>query len=166
MKTNRTLYLVKDNDNLCCHCACESAYISFPPQMDCPWCGCGWLFTCTSCRKAFTFARAVEVNESWEELAHRDLDGKYGQNPSADDIRGWIAAMQELHAEVELGQQYVCLDGLFIPANANGVEFQGWHSEHRLDFVPQVKACEDYFVKEEILANRDYWLSTALPKDE
>src|SRR5579863_7492987 len=157
---NQTLYLVKDNGDLCCHCECEPAFISFPPQMDCPWCGCGWLFTCTNCRKAFTFARSVEVNASWEELAHRDLDGKYGRDPTEVDIRGWIAAMQELHADVEPGQQYVCLDGVFIPTDAAGIEFQAWHSEHHLDFVPHVRACEDYSVKEEILSNRDYWLST------
>lgn len=46
----KTIYLIKDNDDLCSHCACETAYITFPPQMDCPWCGCGWLFSCTACR--------------------------------------------------------------------------------------------------------------------
>jgi hypothetical protein len=157
---------MKDNDDLCCHCDCKVAYIAFPSQMDCPWCGCGWLFTCTRCRKAFTFARAVEVDETWEELAHRDLDGKWGKNPNDEDIVEWIGAMQELHADLELGKQYVYLDGLFISTDAGGLNFQGWHSNHCLDFVPQVKACEDYFVTEEILGNREYWRRTATPESD
>jgi hypothetical protein len=71
----RLIYLQKDNDDLVSHCRCREAFISYPPQMDCPWCGCGWLFSCIKCRKAFTFARAVEVNDSWEELACRDIRG-------------------------------------------------------------------------------------------
>lgn len=160
------VYLVKDNDDLCCHCQCERAYITFPPQMDCPWCGCGWLFTCTSCRKAFTFARAVEVDESWEELARRDIESGWGTTPSEQDIAQWIDAMQALHSNIELGKQYVCLDGLFISTDEPGVDFDGWHSRHQLDFVPHVKACEDYLVMEEILSNREYWIQNAFPKSE
>lgn len=160
------VYLVKDNDDLCCHCECDKALITFPPQMDCPWCGCGWLLTCIACRKAFTFARAVEVPESWEELARRDLTGKWSEQPSAEEIGEWVGAMKAMHSHVELGKQYVCLDGLFIPTDANGVEFEGWHSRHNLDFLPQVRACEDYAVMEEILTNRDYWMDSALPQDK
>ena len=43
--TKKTIYLEKDNDQLVSFCSCEPAYITYPPQLDCPWCGCGWLFT-------------------------------------------------------------------------------------------------------------------------
>jgi hypothetical protein len=160
------VYLIKDNDELCCHCSCDDAYITFPPQMDCPWCGCGWLFTCIQCRKAFTFARAVEVPDTWEQLACRDLAGRWSTEPKSEDISGWVAAMKALLAHVEMGKQYVCLDGLFIPTDAACVDFEGWHARHRLDFVPQVAALDDYFVSENILNNRLYWTMNALPRDE
>ena len=32
----KLIYLVKDNDELVSHCSCETARITFPPQMDCP----------------------------------------------------------------------------------------------------------------------------------
>jgi hypothetical protein len=160
------IYLVKDNDDVCCHCTCETAYITFPPQMGCPWCGCGWLFTCMSCRKAFTFARAVEVDETWNQLAVRDLRGAWRKPPEQKDVDGWIGAMKELLADVELGKQYVCLDGLFIPTDATGVSFRGWHSEHDLDFVPQVEALTDRSIVERLLANRDYWESRRVPTED
>ena len=158
----KTVYLVKDNDELVSHCSCQRAYITFPPQLGCPWCGCGWLFTCTDCRKAFTFARAVEVDESWEELARRDLVRKWNQSPSEGDLAEWIGAMQELLADVEVGRQYVCLDGLIIPTDAREVRFCGWHAEHDLDFVPQVAALDDYLVVENVLRNEEYWQSRAI----
>jgi hypothetical protein len=162
----KVVYLIKDNDELCSHCTCETAYITFPPQMGCPWCGCGWLFTCTSCQKAFTFARAIEVDESWKELARRDLVGKWTDTPSDEDIDAWIEAMQAILSNVEIGKQYVCLDGLIIPTDASRVRFQGWHSEHDLEFVPHVAALDDYFVMENILCNRDYWQSRAIHRDD
>lgn len=163
--SNRIIYLAKDNDDLCCHCLCEEARISFPPQMDCPWCGCGWLFSCTACRKAFTFARAVEVDTKWDELALSDIKGRWSNTPSKDDIEAWIGAMQALLAHIELGKQYVCLDGLFIPTDATEVSFEGWHSRHDLEFVPQVAALDDYFVMENVLCSVEYWQSNELPRD-
>lgn len=165
MQMPKIIYLVKDNDDLCSNCSCETAYITFPPQMDCPWCGCGWLFSCTCCRKAFTFARGVEVDESWEELARRDL-AAWHRPPTEDDIEEWIKAMQALLSKVEIGKQYVCLDGYIIPSDASGVSFRGWHSEHDLDFVPQVAALDDYFVMENILSNVEYWRTRAIPQND
>jgi hypothetical protein len=48
------LYLRKANDDFVSHCKCPKAdsLISSPGQMDCPWCGCGWLFICSRCNKA------------------------------------------------------------------------------------------------------------------
>jgi hypothetical protein len=134
--------------------------------MDCPWCGCGWLFSCTTCRKAFTFARGVEVDESWEELARRDLVGKWTATPSEENIEEWINAMKALLSKVKVGKQYVCLDGLIIPTDASDVRFRGWHSEHELEFVPQVAALDDNSVMENILSSVEYWRTRAIPRDE
>jgi len=52
------VYLVKASNDLISHCKCEYAPIGAPGQMDCPWCGCGWLFLCPKCRRAFTLCNA------------------------------------------------------------------------------------------------------------
>lgn len=65
-----------------------------------------------------------------------------------------------------MGKQDVCLDGLIIPSDAQGIRFEGWHSEHDLDFVPQVAAIEDESVLEEVLGNPEYWRMRAVERDE
>lgn len=155
------IYLKKANDDLVSHCYCAEALIAFPPQMDCPWCGCGWLFTCIECRRAFTFAEAAVVNETWEETGARDLRNRWKREPSEQDVSQWVEAMKELIADVQVGQRYVCLDGLFIPISAASLAFVGWHSWHDLPFVPQVKALTDRSILISILGNQAYWHRTA-----
>lgn len=159
-------YLVKDNNDLVSYCECETALITFPPQMDCPWCGCGWLFTCMECRQAFSFARCVEIDTPWEELARTDVAHLLAEPATDDDLQQWVEAMQELHAELEVGQQYVCMDGLFIPTAAGGVAFEGWHAAHDLDFIPHIEALDDPEVIDGILANEEYWQSRAIVEDD
>ena len=130
--------------------------------MDCPWCGCGWLFTCIECRTAFTFAEAITVNESWQETAARDLRKGWKREPSEQDISQWVEAMTELLADVQVGKRYVYLDGIFIPTTATSVRFAGWHSRHDLQFVPQVEAVTDQSIMSPILANEAYWKRTAI----
>ena len=155
------IYLAKANNDLVCHCDCAEALITFPPQMECPWCGCGWLFTCIECRKAFTFAVGVTVNESWEETATRDLTN-HGVDADAENVGHWVTSMQLLLGDVEVGKIYVYLDGAVIPADVEGLELDGWHSHHELPFVPQVAALRDKSIVNEILSNKDYWRETAI----
>ncbi len=168
MGPTKHLYLKKANDQLVCHCTCADAPITFPPQMDCPWCGCGWLFCCANCRKAFTFAVAVELNESWEETARRDLNGRGPgfDAPTEDDIAAWVEAMQEMCKEIEPGEEYVYLDGWFIPTATDEIEIEGMHSFHELTCVPQVEALTDKSVIEEILSNQEYWTENEVPPDD
>jgi hypothetical protein len=114
------LYLTKANNDVISHCSCTDALVTFPSQMDCPWCGCGWLFTCIECRKAFVFARAIETDQTWEDLARRDLTNKWHESPSEDDILDWATAMEELMQDLVLNQEYVYLDGFFLPLDAKG----------------------------------------------
>jgi hypothetical protein len=159
------IYLAKASNDLVSHCPCETALITFPPQLDCPWCGCGWLFSCQTCRKAFTFARAIETELSWEALAHGELRGRYQKEPDDLKVRRWVEAMQSLLSDVEPGKTYVALDGSFIPSDVPGVSFDGWFARHDLDFVPQTAALDDRSVVQEILANKQYWLENRLPDD-
>ena len=172
-RTNRSrdisklIYLAKANDDLVSHCECGGdALITFPPQMDCPWCGCGWLFGCLNCRKAFTFAVGVETDESWETLARRDFADYPGEQPTDEQVAQWVAAMRELTAGIEPGREYVYLDGLIVAADTEALRFHGWHAEHDLDFVPHVAARRDGAIIESILANVDYWTTNALPEDK
>ena len=105
----------------------------------------------------------MEVDESWEELARRGL-AAWHRPPTDEDIEEWIKAMQALLSKVKVGKQYVCLDGYIIPTDAPRMRFRGWHSEHDLEFVPQVAALDDYFVMENILSSVEYWQSRAIPR--
>jgi hypothetical protein len=157
------VYLTKADDRLVSHCACADVLVAHPSQAACPWCGCGWLFTCITCRKAFTFARGVEIDATWEGLAQRDLrTWSSGEEPDDDDVRHWVETMRGMLAQVEVGRTYVCLDGTVIPIDASRVAFEGWHSRHAFDFVPQVRALTDVRVREGVLGSRAYWRRTAL----
>lgn len=163
----RHIYLVKDNDDLVSYCGCPEALITFPPQLDCPWCGCGWLFTCITCQVAFTFARGEYVNESWEATARRDLANRFQKEPSTQEMERWIQTMQALLGPVQVGSQYVYFDGAVIATDCSNVKFKGWHAQHDLDFVPQIAALYDSSVEEKILCNLDYWQANAIePRQE
>ena len=161
--TQGHIYLAKASDKLVSHCRCADGLITFPPQMDCPWCGCGWLFTCIGCGKAFTFAKGIEVPEPWEETAKRDLR-RWGKEPPRDRVSEWVEAMKELLRDVNPGEEYVCLDGMIIPTTATSVCFEGWHSRHDLPFVPQVAALQEPSVLDSTLGDRDYWERSAVER--
>lgn len=151
------IYLAKASTDLLCFCECAEALMTFPPQLDCPWCGCGWLFSCSECRTSFTFARGVTVNESWEDLARRDMTNYGRTSVSTDDVDNWVRAMKELLAHVKVGATYVCLDSVIIPVDAGAFQFEGRHSRHDLAFVPQVAALEDRSVIDDLLSSPEYW---------
>ena len=165
MLNEKVLYLVKANDDLISHCRCERTLVGAPAQMDCPWCGCGWLFVCPSCGKAFTFARAEEVELTWEQLAHNDLDGKWGRDPTAEEIEEWIGFMKILLKGLEQGKQYVYIDGWVFPTDGTDIQFEGWHSRHLFGTLPHLAALEDPSVIDEILANKEYWLTCRIDEE-
>jgi hypothetical protein len=160
------LYLRKANEDLVCHCKCAKAdaLISSPGQMDCPWCGCGWLFICSRCRKAFTFAEAVEIMEPWEDTAERSIRGLYQRPPKSGEVEEWVGFMKILLKGIQLGAHYIYLDGWVIPTNADGAHIEGWHSQHALKVVPQVAALSDPEIRTKLLSSPQYWRSTALQR--
>ena len=152
-----TVYLERASKEVICHCRCRQSLVGAPTQMDCPWCGCGWLFTCLNCRKSYAFARGVEVEQTLEELARDDLQSRTGESPGAEDIAGWVEWMTVLLKAVRVGREYVYLDGYYIDVETGPIEFEGWHSRHDLPWVPQVKAVEDPTVMYDVLTSEDYW---------
>jgi hypothetical protein len=155
------VYLVKDSNDLISWCQCPEALASFPGQLDCPWCGCGWLFTCIACRKAFTFARAVQVDRSLEELGTSDLQGRWGK-AEPDSVVEWVGAMTELLDGLEVGKRYVYLDGHFLAETDFPFAGTGWHSRHAFERAPQVDALSDRGVIDRLLANPEYWMLNRL----
>jgi hypothetical protein len=119
------------------------------------------LFICSRCRKAFTFAEALEIKESWKETADRAIRGLWQREPKPGQVEEWVEFMKILLKGIRPGEKYVYLDGWVIPTTAKSVRIEGWHSQHDLDFVPQMAALADSAVQTELLGAREYWLSTA-----
>jgi hypothetical protein len=156
------LYLAKKNDDVISHCKCEESFIGEEGQLDCPWCGCGWLFSCLKCRKAFTFAEAVKINKTWEELAREDLMAFYKRDPNKIDIEEWVQRMQYMTSHIKLGETYVYLDGCFIPAKDKNIEFEGLYANHKFNVLPQVSALENNSVISSTLENPEYWYKNTI----
>ncbi len=162
----KVVYLRKAGDGVISHCKCGDGLIAFPAQMDCPWCGCGWLFSCITCRKAFTFAEGVEIETAWEDLARVDRTNYRQAEPSEDEVHQWIETMKIILKDVRVGERYVILDGVVLGAEERDVEFEGWHSYHRFGTLPQFEALDDLSVLKETLDNRAYWMANALPRGD
>jgi hypothetical protein len=166
--TTRHQYLRKANDNLVSHCKCERAHalISPPGQLDCPWCGCGWLFICSTCRKAFTFAEGIVLNEPWADTARREIHAAYGREPEPGEVDEWVDGMKVLLSQVERGKLYVYFDGYIIPVTADGIDIEGWYARHHLDFVPQIEATSDPQAFDGLLCSREYWQSDRIERPD
>lgn len=155
----RHVYLVKDSNELVSFCKCDEALITAPGQASCPWCGCGWMFSCTQCRKAFTFARGVYTDLAWEDLARRDLENGGLREVFDEDVDEWVGQMKGLLAGIEVGRRYVFLDGTYLPADAGPIQLDGWYARHNLARVPQTAALDNPSIIEELLENDRYWRS-------
>lgn len=162
----RLVYLQKANDDAVSFCRCVTALINSPLQLECPWCGCGWLFTCLNCRKAFTFARAVVVDESLEQIGSRCLTTSLRREPLAKEIADWVSAMKILLKGIEVGREYVYLDGFIIPADSEAVRFEGWAARHDLPRMPQSQARGDADLLENSLGSTEYWRSRRIRDTE
>ena len=122
-------YLTKANNDVISHCACDFAVAGPPMQADCPWCGCGWLIGCMKCNKAFTFAKVVEEDISYDALATRaGLDSRDQPNR----IRVPIDWAKELLGEFTPGETLVYLDGMYWRTDATNLKYAGWFTEHNL----------------------------------
>jgi len=162
--SKKIVYLKKANSDLVGNCKCKDGRITYPPQMDCPWCGCGWLFTCLTCRKAFTFAVGVELEATWEELAELDWKAWGIERVSKQKIASWVKDMKAMLADVKPGGTYVYVDGRVFEKSARRVEFDGLYASHNFDRLPHVAALTQRSIEEEVLASTDYWRSHKLKR--
>lgn len=86
--------------------------------------------------------------------------------PSSVEIQERMEYLEWFLEEIEPGRQYVYLDGVVIPADADGVEFEGLYAKHDLCVVPQSEGLSDPSIVDELLGNSKYWLENRLPRDE
>jgi hypothetical protein len=109
------LMLKKASNDGVCFCECEDGLVGVPDQLDCPWCGCGWLFTCAKCGLAFTFATPVEVDLDLTELVHREYVRRgFDGEDLAELVEAGVEYLADKFEDLEPGREYVYLDGAII----------------------------------------------------
>ena len=164
-----TLYLRKANNDVLSFCGCDpkDALVAHPGQLDCPWCGCGFLFSCWKCRRAFTFAEAFETELTLDDIVRRDFEAFLGPRDAKEYLSERGLKMRKHDIErmlqgVELGGAYVYLDGY---AHRVGQErsFVGVYGRHALSGFPWLRpgASADTLQRD---FDRDYWELAAAAK--
>lgn len=84
------------------------------------------------------------------------MQGELREEAVIPTVQDWIAAMQPLIGNIELGKRYVYFDGHAIPVDAGGIRVNGIHRSHDLDYIPQMRALADPSA-EALLHDIDYW---------
>ena len=160
-----TMFLERANADVACFCDCDRSRLAPGVPLDCPWCGCGWMFACLACHRGVTFARGVEVPESYEELADRYVRMGLGRAPTAPEAREVADFLRRSMAGVEAGKLYVTLDQAVIPADATGVRGTGTIGRHELDYVPHVRARTEPAELARTLQHVPYWYKARFEKE-
>jgi hypothetical protein len=156
--------LAKASDDVLSHCQCSTPLASLPGQLDCPWCGCGWLISCTQCRRAFTYARVVEVETDYETYVQDDRrrGGYADYDPSElNDCASWL---EDTLADIPVGKTVVYLDGMYFDVGANPGAFEGLYALHALERLPHFEALRTPALLRATLGELSYWLERALPE--
>jgi hypothetical protein len=73
--------------------------------------------------------------------------------------------MKILTKSLELGKQYVYIDGWVFPTDQGWLEFDGIHAHHEFAEMPQVAAQDCPELIDETLGNREYWSERAITPD-
>lgn len=157
-------YIFKANNNVLSHCQCADEPASWPGQADCPWCGCGWLISCSKCRKALTFAEVRQTDVPLEVLAREDLRRFWnGENPSQTEVDAWVSYMTQSLENFEVGTTVVYLDGRYFPVTEKPVSFIGDYAMHDLPLLPHAEALVSPDSLPQTLGDPDYWLERKRP---
>jgi hypothetical protein len=98
--------------------------------------------------------------------ANRNIRAFFRREPEPGEVTEWIEFMKILLKEVQCGEQYVYFDGYVIPLTADGVEIEGWHSHHQLDFVPQVAALSDSEICDGLRCSTEYWQRNRVERED
>ena len=163
MGRHMTRFLFKASDAILSHCTCENEPAMSTCQLDCPWCGCGWLISCSKCGKAFTLGEIRETDLNLEELGRREAESRELSGITEDDVKQWALGMAEAFEPFDVGDVVVYLDGAYWTIDSEEVEFDGYFASHKFDRLPHAEALENPAVLDKILGNPDYWFERELP---
>ena len=156
-------FIFKANDEVLSFCDCADAPAMSEFQLDCPWCGCGWLIPCSGCGKSFTFAEVRETDASLVELGRREADRRGLTSVTDEEVEAWADSMAEALEHFEIGDVIVYLDGAYWKLDSVDVEFEGYFARHQLKKLPHAEALEDSERLRNVLGNPDYWFERELP---
>lgn len=155
--------LAKANDSVLSHCRCPTPLASLPSQMDCPWCGCGWLICCLECHRAFTYAQVIEVDTDYEAFIGQNYRrGQRVGNVSSeliDSASSWLKGELE---SIPVGTTVVYLDGRYFVLDAEPRAFEGIYAAHAFRHLPHYVALKEPAHLDRTLGQRWYWSERAL----
>jgi hypothetical protein len=155
-------FLFKANDDVISHCSCIGEPALSTGQLDCPWCGCGWLICCSRCTKAFTYAVVRETDISLVELGRRDATARGFTSIADRDCAEWATGMERALEPFRIGDLVVYLDGEYLALHAKRVRFDGYFATHDLDVLPHAEALRDPEALLRTLGDAAYWLDREL----
>lgn len=156
-------WLCKANDEGLSHCGCTAPLAALPGQADCPWCGCGYMISCAICQRAFTFARVVDIEQSYEDLLRTDLLDRDLAEVDETEVRAVAAWLAETLADFDAGDIVVYLDGCYIRTDQRPVAFEGLYAVHDHSEAPQAAAVRDSRPLTEDLGRPQWWFDRERP---
>jgi hypothetical protein len=156
-KKKKQKFLFKANNDILSFCTCEGEPAMSDGQLDCPWCGCGWMIGCSKCSKSFIFAEVRETDIPLLELGRREAATRGFKTVTDEDIAEWAEGMAKMLADFEVGDIVVYLDGHYWPVDSSDVQFDGYYASHKLDRLPHSEALDDPPRLRQILGDKQYW---------
>ena len=156
-------FLFKANDDVISHCRCVGEPAMSTGQMDCPWCGCGWLIACSNCARSFTYAVVRETEVPLVELGRREVARRGLDSVSDQEIEEWADAMAAEFEPFNSGQVVVYLDGHYWPLDARDLAFEGYFARHDFKVLPHAEALERPAALSDLLSDKAYWLERQRP---
>lgn len=121
-----------------CKCPLEEAIAKPTGALDCPWCGCGWLFTCSTCRKAFMIGEAVEVSGTLEDMVRKEYQSWGIEEPTDAELAGPQGHLQQVQTRLEFGELYVHMDSMAVLLNSKPFTVEGERRKHFFKEAPHL----------------------------
>ncbi|WP_137753483.1 hypothetical protein [Sphingopyxis sp. L1A2A] len=165
-KKKKQKFFFKANDDVLSFCQCENAPAMSEAQLDCPWCGCGWMIACSKCTKSFVFAEVRETDIPLIELGRREAAARGLKTVTERDIAEWAEGMAETLDKFEVGDIVVYLDGAYWTVDSTDVQFDGYYASHKFDRLPHAEALDDQPRLRQILGEKQYWFDRKRPDRE
>jgi hypothetical protein len=159
-------FLFKASDAGISHCRCVDTPAMSTSQLDCPWCGCGWMIPCSRCGKSFTYAEVRKTDIPLHVLGRREVERRGLADISDGDIEEWAVGMTEMLDCFDVGDIVVYLDGSYWTVDSTDIAFEGYFASHKLDRLPHAQALEEPAMLDRILGDKQYWLDRELPERE